>query len=673
MGKFLSYISLTLLIVLSLFISVPLSSSEVLIRDGKEYGKIRGAFRNRWWNYYERGLSYLDGRFYKEAIRDFEKAIKQRPEDRRMARTYGMHFVDYFPNREMGLAYYLGGNFEEAKKYFDLSNSQQPSAKANYYLERILKQSLKKQGLSISSPELKVDLPKGIFWTKDTPITISGTATDNQYVSEIIISGKNYYMETSGQRVSFKEKLYLDQGRHDLEIIARNLMGGETRKKFIIYVDRQGPVISFEQYSPDAGTRDYIKGYLYDESGLISLKVNGAEFPIGDGQDVPFNIPVRFGAEKIVLIARDRLGNETNAKINIKALTASKKYPLLAYLDDSRVVSDSGFRITSLLGKKDENAPLINLSEWTEKQTVFIDRIYLEGEARDESEIVALSINGTPVLRKESPIIFFNHLVNLKKGQNIILVRAEDKKGHIAEKEILINREIPKVFQHESRLSLALFPFENKSAKESLAKMYGDMFFVKLMDQDRFRILEREKLDIILREQKLSSSDIVDRNTALELGRLMAAQTSLVGTIVESEIGIEVVARLIDNETSELLAEKDVYDEVEDRSSLATMAEGLAIKFYREFPLVDGMIVQKKGDVFFTDLGKEKIKPNRRLIIYRENEPVIHPVTGKKLGSDNEIIGYGRVTQVMDEMSKVKFIKGINGEIFKELDKVMPQ
>jgi len=85
-------------------------------KDGKVYGQVRGTFRHKWWNYYERGLSFTDGRFFEEAVKDFNSAIAKREKDQRMARTYGMHFVDYFPHRELGIVHYQTGNLEAARR-----------------------------------------------------------------------------------------------------------------------------------------------------------------------------------------------------------------------------------------------------------------------------------------------------------------------------------------------------------------------------------------------------------------------------------------------------------------------------------------------------------------------------------------------------------------------------
>ena len=32
-------------------------------KDGRQYGVVKGLFRERWWNFYERGCSFLQGGF----------------------------------------------------------------------------------------------------------------------------------------------------------------------------------------------------------------------------------------------------------------------------------------------------------------------------------------------------------------------------------------------------------------------------------------------------------------------------------------------------------------------------------------------------------------------------------------------------------------------------------
>ena len=86
-------------------------------REGVQYGTTKGVFHGRWWNYYERGSSYLSGKYYAEAMSDLRQALAGRGADTWRARTYGLHFVEYFPNRELGVAYFEQGNLEEAERY----------------------------------------------------------------------------------------------------------------------------------------------------------------------------------------------------------------------------------------------------------------------------------------------------------------------------------------------------------------------------------------------------------------------------------------------------------------------------------------------------------------------------------------------------------------------------
>jgi hypothetical protein len=192
-----------------------------------------------------------------------------------------------------------------------------------------------------------------------------------------------------------------------------------------------------------------------------------------------------------------------------------------------------------------------------------------------------------------------------------------------------------------------------------------------LVNQNRFRVVERAKLDVILKEQQLSSTELIDKSTALRLGKLAAAQGIVTGSIVETGTGTEIAARLVDTETSEILASEDVYDEVKGAAGLKGLAEGMAAKFHRAFPLLDGLVLQQRGDAIFTDLGQDKVKLNRRLIVFKE-EPLKHPVTGKVLGSDNVVVGRARVSQVMPEMSKANLLDG-KPETVKPQDRVITE
>jgi hypothetical protein len=588
-----------------------------------------------------------------------------------MARTYGMHFIDYFPHRELGIVLYQLGDLQEAKKEFELSLSQFPSAKARFYLDRVRKALIEQKAPKITPPRVTLDFKTQEVWTREDPVVISGLAEDEQYVAAIRIRGVPLFWEASKKRIPFSEPLVLAQGPHTIEVEARNLLGKATKRQVVIHVDRQGPLVTIDELRIDetaAEKKIVISGFLYDEAGVSGVFINNMDIPIRPGVEVPFSKRLSVETSELELVARDRLGNQTSARIPLLSLKSKIQNPLLLACADLDACNGL---IAGLFGSSDTRPPMLQLKGWTDTQTVYVKKIYLEGQVRDESKIESLTINQIPILRRKGRSIFFSYLAELQEGENSIIVEARDGAGNLATKKISVFRRVPKALQLAERLSISVIPFEQKGAVSEASVAFQDNLIAALVDRDRFRVLERDKLDLILQEQKLSRSDRIDRSTALRLGRLVAAQSIIPGSIIETRAGIEIVARIIDTETSEIMATEDVYDEAKDLPALRSLAEGMAIKFHREFPLLGGLVIQSKGKQIFTDLGKGKIKLQRRLIVYRE-EPIEHPVTKKVLGADNEILGRARVTQVLPEMSRAELLDD-KGDTIKRLDKVITE
>lgn len=515
-------------------------------RNGNVYGVTHGAFRNRWWNYYERGLSFADGEFYKEALADLKKASQQRTKDQRMARTYGMHFIDYFPHRELGIVYYRMGNLDTAKRELGLSLRYFPSAKARFYLDRVRKALIERQAKAVSPPRLTLNFKSHEVWTRQDPVIVSGVAEDDEYVSGITIGRIPIFLEGSQKRIPFRRSLTLTQGRHTIEVVARNLLGRVTKRRVVIHVDREGPMIAVDQIERDkalaGGQAVTISGSIYDKTGVSELVINGRRIPIKVKHEVFFSERFITDRNDLELVTKDRLGNQTTAHIpcldsqpgmNSGTGGHNPKLVLLACADPDF----SDYLVAGLFGPKDTHPPRIELRGWSDTQTVFLKNIYLEGQVSDESKIISLEVNGVPKLRRQGRSIFFSHLWDLKKGKNEILIEAEDEAGNKATKRISVLRKIPKALQISERLSLMVVPFEERGTGGKSNLSFQDNLIDSLVNQNRFRVVEREKLDIILKEQKLSRTKLVDKTTALKLGRLVAAQSIIAGRIIENHTG----------------------------------------------------------------------------------------------------------------------------------------
>lgn len=390
---------------------------------------------------------------------------------------------------------------------------------------------------------------------------------------------------------------------------------------------------------------------------------------------MPFSVPVKAGQKYITLLAKDKLGNQTEAVVNgDMAILADARgtQPLLAQID---VVTDSGADVFgSAINNSKQIKPEIIVQGWPDQKTVFLERIYIKGYVKGENNIESLTVNNMPVLTHPGQVIFFNRLKRLKSGKNTITIRAEDEFGNVTVKEIFIHREVPQVFKPNYRYCLAMHLFDSledgPSGKQTL---FQHLFLKRLVDHNRFQILLRQELKTFFSEYK---NDVVFSEDAAFEQKGLTPDAALLGSVYKTRNGIEIVARFVDVKTGEILAIKDVYSESEDRPTLASMAEKLAEKFHRTFPLMDARITQiEKGR--FT-MASEKWIPEKGeitmkwpLIIYRKTEPEHNPITGNSLGSDTKIIGDARVEGIAEDNYLAAPLNGQEFERIKQGDRVI--
>lgn len=642
-------------------------------KDGNRYGVTRGAFRHRWWNYYERGISFAEGGFLEKALVDLREAARQMERDTRMARTYGMHFIDYFPHREIGVILYEMGRYEEAKTALTRSIEDFPTAKARFYLDKVRGAILRETRYESGRPEIDLSPDEEMVLTRDDPVILRGTVTDPAFVSAVTVMGAPLLMEGARREFRFMRELKLPQGRHAVRVTAENLLGGMREREIIVMIDREGPLVIIDEVASGMDGRFTVNGSVYDPSSVAELRVNGESMAAGEVESF---FSYRSGHDASVEIrCADALGNGTTALIDFSGIesptagrpgsVASRRYPLFAGLETDR------WTAVAPMASAEALPPRVQLRDLDDHQVVYTEKIYIAGHVWDPDKVAELRIDGVPILRRPGERIYFNHPVELREGENEIRIVAVDEKGERSETRIEMVRKVPVALQLSERMRLALFPFDEKGDISAASRAFSDQMLNALLERRRFRVLERERLDLVLREQQLSAAKLTDPDTALRVGRLAAAHSVMVGSIIESRKGVEIIGRMVDTETGEVLASRDVYDEAKSLPAMKGLADALALKFHNDFPLLTGEVMIRKDDVIFSDMGKDEIALHRRLIIFRE-EPVRHPETGKVLGADNRIVGHARVDQVLPEMSRAALLEPAEADV-RILDKVITQ
>lgn len=651
------------------------------IKEGKDYGVTKGLFRERWWNFYERGCSFASGEFWNEAISDFREALKQRNKDGYRARTYGMHFIDYFPHRELGIAYYYTSQCPEAVEELTASLSQVETAKAKYFLNKVRGKVLKKTERDKQPPVItNLSLSDGEV-TNLFDVELNGVVEDDTFVSSIIINGSPLFIELSKRKISFSQEVSLEQGENLIRVEAKDLAGKVTTLKIKVLVDREGPLVAINEPLEDETIRSNkvtVKGFLWDESGITSFTLKGKELVLKGKKESSFSQEVFLteGRNSLPFEARDSAGNLTKGEIHLiydqkSGIPKTYSAPLvrLAFLDG--VVIDSGaYPLLARAENGDHSPPSIRLKELTDSQTVYYDTVFIEGSVADRSEVREITINNTPLRIRPARNLFFNYLAQLQEGVNRFNLKVTDANGNSVVKTITVTRKIPEVKRVGSRLAVAVLPFEQKGEVSTLGSLVYDGLVDAFVNQARFNIVGRERdFEVALRELKLSQTDLVDKTKALKLGRVVSAEGIITGTVTETSNSIEIYARFIDAETTTILVAKDVFEQDKSLPKLQYILKGLALKFKQSFPLLEGRVVKSEGKKVYIDRGAQnKIKKEMKVIIFREGEPLLHPITGNNLGCDSWELAEARIERVLDNFSVGKILSSSAEVKIKEKD-----
>ena len=147
----------------------------------------------------------------------------------------------------------------------------------------------------------------------------------------------------------------------------------------------------------------------------------------------------------------------------------------------------------------------------------------------------------------------------------------------------------------EAKPRLAVREFENKAGGGVPAAAITEMMTTELYEAGLFTLVEREKLNYVADEIRLSQSGLMDESTAPELGKIKGARYSMTGAVTEyhykasggavpipgiggaGEVSntayVTLDIRLIDNQTGEV-----VYAAAEQGASNQTIG-GLVTKY----------------------------------------------------------------------------------------------
>jgi len=603
-------------------------------------------FRGQWDDYYLRALSCIEQANFQQALSDFQASLDRRPPskkyDRRMVRTYGMHYLDYFPNRETGFIYFLQHQYEKALEYLNRSIQSEPSAKAYYFRNQVQKQLQ----TSISQPSLALTEPcvmtenNGEIWQSESNIIIRGTAYDSQLIEAISIQERPLWIDFSAKKVDFFQKMHLEEGRHPVSVQATNISGAMTQKNIIFHVDQTGPSISVEKGILE-GT---IIIHAQDRSKQLALIID-QDLILSVNQST-LNYTFKWPSKKseIFVCVRDRCENQTCATITHSQLFHIPQFSGLIAENKNIVMSDTGFSQNPSVSDSIEI-----VFDQQDLRSVFSEKISISGKISSTRSIVSVEINHTPLPIQSGKCIYFSRQIQLNAGQNQVNVLAKTISGQLQRKIIQIYRKIPSVLQFENRYGLSMYPFNVNGQDQSswVDNLFG---MTHKSGQASFELTESFERNFVkvLHERHRFRINNLGQLVTQNSGSI-PCQGSLLGNAYVSKFGLEITARIVDNQTSAVLGIKDVYRENTRSIDIEAMALELSEKIHRSFPLIQGKIKSKIENGYWFECQDALPKVAWPILVYQ-----IAP------DSDTTIIGKGSISpgNHLNQMGLIVIDKG---------------
>ncbi len=231
---------------------------------------------------------------------------------------------------------------------------------------------------------------------------------------------------------------------------------------------------------------------------------------------------------------------------------------------------------------------------------------------------------------------------------------------------------------------IGVMEFENKSAygQGRLGGSASDILITELVKSGKFIVVERDKMNKIMEEQKLQSQGTVDSQTAVQLGKIMGLEAIVVGAV--SQFGVKkegsdylitqskqqvadvtVDIRLIDAQSGQVLMADSGkgrakskkasflgmgttggYDETLEgealRASIAQFVDNIASQLNKK--AWSCMIADASGEELYLNAGQDSgVKTGMKLDCYRQGAEIRDPGSNLVIGHREEYLGLAEV------------------------------
>ncbi|HNT88559.1 MAG TPA: CsgG/HfaB family protein, partial [Candidatus Hydrogenedentes bacterium] len=254
---------------------------------------------------------------------------------------------------------------------------------------------------------------------------------------------------------------------------------------------------------------------------------------------------------------------------------------------------------------------------------------------------------------------------------------ARDETGATVSRDFQVEVRPVMLKSRESRMPVAVLAFAGNGVEPALAELLRVSTEGELVNGDRFRVVDRTRLQDVLTEQQLSAA-LGDPNQAIQLGKLTPAHVFLVADVFpRDQQGIEVKARVISTETSDVVATLDTFiDNRDDRAKVTAGCAAIVSQLAALFPRLSGELLAVRGqdagaEVLVNWTPEDGVRPGAYMLVVREEEPWVDEDTGEVLAPGEYVeVGRAKVQSVQSSGARARTVE--QTQEGRQLEKGMP-
>ena len=210
--------------------------------------------------------------------------------------------------------------------------------------------------------------------------------------------------------------------------------------------------------------------------------------------------------------------------------------------------------------------------------------------------------------------------------------------------------------QARDRIKLAVMDFHEKNTSPENAEAVTDLLRTALFNTGRFVVIERDRIQQIIEEQKFQSTGYTDMDQAVEIGRLLNVQKIMVGTVNKLGDTFVINTRMVDVMSGVVdvaVSKKSTGGE----SNLPDAIEEFALMIVDRIGL-EGAIIRLEENRVLIDLGsRDGARHGQVFDVLRKGE-TIRDLKGRVIGTEYEEMGSVEITNVEDGFSEVRVREG---------------